>query len=105
MGQPRYQLFVVGGVCRGHCIALYCAFHGGLFGLGHRSACLAGLASVSCYGIWHGLALLGHHFKHQLGQIVAAPWRMDANFQAVHGVSHVCHGALVGVGVGSASWP
>ena len=104
MGQPHHQLFVVGGVCRGHCVALYCPLHGCLFGLGHWLACLAGLAGVSRHGIWHGLALHGHHLEHRLGQAVAAPWRMDANFQAIHGVSNVCHGGLAGVGFGAASW-
>ena len=102
MVQPHHQFAMVGCVCGGHCLTLHGAVHGSLLGLGHWFAGLAGLARFPGHGLWHGTALHGHFFQYGLGEVLAATRHMDADIPPVHGVSHVRHRRLVGVGLGAA---
>ena len=102
MGQPHHQFAMVGGVCRGHCLTLYGAVHGGLLRLGDWFTRLAGRARFSGHGHRHGAAFCGHFIQYGLGEVLAPTRCLDANIPSVHGVSHVCHGHMVGLGLGSA---
>jgi thiol:disulfide interchange protein DsbD len=61
---------------------------------------LAGLARFSGHGHRHGAAFRGHFIQYGLGEVLASTRCLDANIPSVHGVSHVCHGHLVGLVLG-----